>query len=58
MGLLAFYFPGVQRPCDELCGAGFLGNFYDLHQHGFDMQIGPAQISKCCEGMYLIFKGP
>ncbi|CAE7583746.1 unnamed protein product [Symbiodinium sp. CCMP2592] len=27
--LLAFYYPGRPAPCDELCKAQFLGNFFD-----------------------------
>lgn len=27
-GLVGFYYPGRKEPCDQLCGAGFLGNFF------------------------------
>ncbi|CAJ1432603.1 unnamed protein product [Effrenium voratum] len=27
-GILAFYFPGYSTPVDDICQAGFLGNFY------------------------------
>lgn len=29
-GVIAFYFPGRDDPCDLLCNAGFLGNFFDI----------------------------
>lgn len=30
VGVIAFYYPGHEEPCDMLCQAGFLGNFYEL----------------------------
>ncbi|CAE8609996.1 unnamed protein product, partial [Polarella glacialis] len=40
-GLLAFYYPGKQEHCDVLCGAGFLGNFYDVKMCGSELQVSP-----------------
>lgn len=31
IGMIAFYFPGREAPCDRLCKAFFLGNFYDMN---------------------------
>eukprot|EP00930_Biecheleria_cincta_P054118 TRINITY_DN4002_c0_g3_i1.p1 TRINITY_DN4002_c0_g3~~TRINITY_DN4002_c0_g3_i1.p1 ORF type:complete len:614 (-),score=44.20 TRINITY_DN4002_c0_g3_i1:2-1771(-) len=28
--IVAFYFPGREEPCDRLCRASFLGNFFEL----------------------------
>lgn len=30
VGLLGFYYPDREEPCDALCGAGFLGNFWQM----------------------------
>lgn len=30
MGLIGFYFPGRPEEWDKVCGASFLGNFYDM----------------------------
>jgi len=30
VGVIAFYFPGKHAPCDDLCQAPFLGNYWDL----------------------------
>lgn len=30
VGVIGFYYPGRSQPCDDLCGCGFLGNFWDL----------------------------
>jgi len=30
IGIVGFYHPGHDEPCDKLCGAPFLGNFWDL----------------------------
>mmetsp|Transcript_22997 Transcript_22997/g.42328 ORF Transcript_22997/g.42328 Transcript_22997/m.42328 type:complete len:272 (-) Transcript_22997:51-866(-) len=29
VGVVAFYYPGKNEPCDDLCKAPFLGNFYE-----------------------------
>jgi hypothetical protein len=29
-GVLGFYYPGHEEPCDKLCGGGFMGNFWEL----------------------------
>lgn len=30
VGLIGFYYPGYREPCDRVCGASFLGNFYEM----------------------------
>eukprot|EP00961_Rhodomonas_salina_P092477 1244284-Rhodomonas_salina.1 len=32
LGVVAFSFPGRHSPCDQLCRAPFLGNYWDLRQ--------------------------
>lgn len=36
-GVTAFHYPGCEEPCDELCGAAFLGNFWDLGKDAFEL---------------------
>ena len=57
--VVAFYFPGYCAPCDVLCGAPFLGNFYadehskvklrprfHLNEHEFKTAEGAFQATK------------
>lgn len=49
---VAFYFPGRAEPCDELCKAGFLGNFYDLDTHGSHRVLLEPFKFRTAEGAY------
>jgi len=42
LGVIGFYFPDKDEPCDELCGAGFLGNFWDVGPGGLQLEA-PCQ---------------
>lgn len=59
--LLAFYYPGEEDACDVVCGAGFLGNFYDLHACNATIRL-PFDRNfyefRTAEGAYQAFKFP
>ena len=52
---VAFYFPGEAAPCDRLCGAEYLGNFF-LHPHA-PIRLHGAQFI-CAEAAYQAMKRP
>lgn len=46
LGVVAFYYPGREDPCDVLCGSGFLGNFWDLGEGGITVAHGRRDESR------------
>jgi len=38
VGLVGFYYPGKAEPWDTLCGAGFLGNFWNLGAGALELE--------------------
>lgn len=48
VGVIAFYHPGVDEVWDTVCGAGFLGNFWDLGPGG--LRLKPPKASD--EGVF------
>jgi len=38
VGVIAFCYPGREEACDSLCGAGYLGNWFDLGKDGMRIE--------------------
>ena len=50
--LLGFYYPGKLTPIDSMCGANFLGNFWESHM------VADSIPFKCAEAAYRASKYP
>jgi len=59
-GLIAFYYPGREDACDRKCGAGFLGNFFDLGPRGLTLTAksrpGPPRSFRNAEAAFQALK--
>jgi len=47
IAVLAFYYPDREEACDEVCKAGFLGNFYDLGHQELELDAPNTGAQKC-----------
>mmetsp|Transcript_99946 Transcript_99946/g.214037 ORF Transcript_99946/g.214037 Transcript_99946/m.214037 type:complete len:752 (-) Transcript_99946:113-2368(-) len=45
VGVIGFYYPGKEEAWDTLCGAAFLGNFYDLGPEGLVLEA-PCEVGR------------